>query len=66
VLADNAGRVIGYALSGYPPKSGSGGPERSGWRGHFAIESATTVTAYALVDRGERAACPLARLSEVR
>ncbi len=65
VLTDNTGRVVGYALSGYPPKLGSGGPKRSGWRGHFADEKAASVTAYALVDR-ERAACPLAPLSEVR
>lgn len=65
VVADNAGRVVGYALGGYPPKLGSGGPKHSGWRGHFTAENAATVRAYALVD-SERTACPLARMPEVR
>jgi hypothetical protein len=65
VLTDAAGRVVGYALGGYPPELGSGGPKHSGWRGHFAAENGASVTAYALVDR-ERAACPLAGLSEAR
>jgi len=64
VLADDAGRVVGYALGDYPPPR-AGRAKHSGWRGHFAAENAAAVTAYALVDR-ERAACPLARLSEVR
>lgn len=65
VVADNAGRVVGYALGGYPPKLGSGGPKRSGWRGHFTADNAATVRAYVLVD-SERTACPLARMPEVR
>ena len=55
VLADNAGRVVGYALTGYPPKAGSA--RGSGWRGHFVGDK--PIKAYALIDR-EQTACPLA------
>jgi hypothetical protein len=58
VLTDETGRVVGYGLGGYPPKSGSGSPKRSGWRGHFTAANAASVRAYALID-GARTACPL-------
>jgi hypothetical protein len=58
VLVDGSGRVIGYGLTGYGPKSGSIGPKRSGWHGHFIADKAASVTAYALLDGG-RTACPL-------
>jgi hypothetical protein len=60
VIADSAGRVVGYGLGGYPTELGSAGPKHAGWRGHFAAGGAGEVTVYALVDR-ERTACPFAR-----
>ncbi|HUC72509.1 MAG TPA: hypothetical protein VMS01_15070 [Stellaceae bacterium] len=56
VLADDAGRVVGYALTGYPPTPGR--PKGSGWLGHFTAEKAASATGYALADR-ERTACRL-------
>jgi hypothetical protein len=58
ILADSSGRVVGYALTGFPAPPGR--PRHSEWHGHFAAGDAGTVTAYALVDR-ERTACPLTR-----
>jgi hypothetical protein len=55
VLADRTGRVIGYALGGYPSKLGGAGRKDSGWRGHFAAEEASPVTAYALLNGGHMA-----------
>jgi hypothetical protein len=57
VIADGAGRVVGYALSGFPPLE-PGHDKHSGWRGDFAAPEAVPVTAYALIDR-DRTACRL-------
>jgi hypothetical protein len=57
VLVNAAGRVVGYGLSGFAPKSRVA--PRGEWHGHFSAERAGAVTAYALVDQ-QREACALA------
>ena len=64
VIADGAGRVVGYALSGFPPLK-PGHDKHSGWRGDFTAPQTGSVTAYALIDR-DRVDCPLARWAQVR
>jgi hypothetical protein len=55
VIANAAGRVMGYALSGFP-KAGSS--VFGAWRGHFAASAPAGIIAYALLDDGETA-CPV-------
>jgi hypothetical protein len=64
VIDDGAGRVVGYALSGFPPLE-PGHDKHSGWRGDFTAPQTGSVTAYALLDR-DRVACPLARWAQAR
>jgi hypothetical protein len=63
VLTDATGRVVGYGLSGFTPRSADmprrKGWKRGGWHGHFAAAPETAIIAYALLDH-DRVACPLA------